>query len=253
MTRRQDELGLTRAGMTWLGPLSHQDSQSTITRTIRASQTSEDRKRRILGPWSAQLAEDFSSWPQHTTAAATTAQLLLQATHPGCDEGDAATIAKRDATQLEWIRTMAAGAICRLYDQRMEAAQEVAGTWAAPALAALATQYGNRMPTNAVIHAVRLIAKNDSRRDSGQPVDTAARFNQILGTGLIRYSVRPNSLLTDLSHMEIAMPSLRRYITEVTEESSPQNMRWATEMAEAAATAAARKPDIRIDEDQDDP
>lgn len=249
VTRRQDELGLTRAGTTWLGPLSTEESRATIARTIRSSQTSEARRQRILESWGEQLASDFSSWLQHTAAAAVTAQHLLQATHPGCDEGDAQTIAGRDAQHLEWVRTMTAGAICRLYDQRVEAASQAAGTWAAPALAALATQHGNRIPAKAVHEAVRLILLNDSSRDDGQKLTTQDGLTQILGTGLIRYSVQPDTLLTDLGYMEFAMPSLRRYITEVTANSNPQEMAWAEEMAENATLAAARKPKMDTDDD----
>lgn len=238
LTRREDELGLTRAGTTWLGPLTREQAETVILRTIMATETTSEREHRVGHTWAKQLSNEFSSWPQHTAAAARVTRLLLQATDPDADSGTAEEIATRDAKHLEWARTMTAEQVARLYDARLGAATEAIGAWGAPAVIALANRHGGRLPMDATLETIRIAMMNDRRSAIGTVVEPGEGLMQLMGAGVLRTALAADGVSSDEYHLEIAMPSLQRYATEKIQVTAPDVMRKAEQMADAGTEAA---------------
>lgn len=233
LARSEDELGLTRAGTTWLGPLALEDSALAIAKAINSTRISSERKRRVREPWSAQLSGDFSTWAQHTAAAMAVVRDLLEATDRGKSEGTKAQVRARDAEQLEWARTMTARAVVDLYSRRMDASEKATTGWTAPIMAALSRLHNKRIPKEVVYEALATISAHDRRRRGNRRLSVDEMLRRTMHTGVLRYAVGELDLTTDTEYLELGMPSLGRYVYEKLDQEVPGKMKKAEQRARA--------------------
>lgn len=156
-----DGLGLSRADIVWMRPLTRAHAETIVRYEIK--QVGEEAlggelRTEVLDYWPKVLASSFEPWPQHAAVAGVTAATMLEE-RPQADQA-----ARRE--QLEWVRTAAAEQIVELYTERLSDAKKTADPDMPIVLAAMAEQTGGTLPTDAVYDAT---ATMRSRR--GLPVE----------------------------------------------------------------------------------
>lgn len=224
-----DGFGLTRAQVIWLDELNEAQSMAIIGHYISQAHIDGERRARVIDPWTIELARTFTHWPQHAAAAGRFAQLMLERTEPD-------SVDPEERERLDWVRTLTAREIARLYNGRIKAAAKSVPNVDPEAVAALATVSGGRMPRKAVTLTVTA-----GMREIGEAVTAEGIERAITGlkrAGLLRDGEGPIRRDAPPADLRMGVPSLRRYIIETT---PPALMRVA-EVRAASIMAAITEP-----------
>lgn len=237
-----DDLKLSRALTIWLGPPTEQEAEVIIRKTLAQAKTTGDRRARLQREWPPALAKDFHNWMEHTAAAAEIARDVATATEPMAGEREAT--ADEEAQQLEWVRTQAAREIRDLYAERMSSGEKAIGAMGPRRIVALADLTGNQIPMLAVERVIEhCYEETPSVREKPGGITQAKR--ELKEAGFISPADSHSDRDAGWVTARVPMPSLRRYVNEVTR---PAAMVDARKIAREALQGLENDLDVNPDD-----
>lgn len=206
-----DGLGLSRAQVSWLGPLTVESGIQVIRKEIREAEIPEAYRDRVIEQWVTQLNSTFTQWPQHSAAAGMVAAKILRvATAKGFDQDPV-----KDEMLLQYATWCTASIVQRLYDARFRRAQQLSSARAPEYIVALANVTNNRMSEDVVRMTVAEAGKAAKKLLTGK--EESDHIDGLLRAGLLR-PTKPNKgetqTLRDVDSYSMGIPSLQTYITQ---------------------------------------
>lgn len=198
-------LGLTRIDHMRVGALDRTTTWQVMADHAAAHTASLTVRAPIQNRWLLTLANQFHVWPHHTTCAVRAMERALQNMHESWVENGQPAVHWQDHDrELEWVRTVAASGVAKLYDERRQDALVEQGDGLVLDLVLLMAE-----APESIAHR-NCIADLAIRHRPATPTDETEEL--LLHSGLLEPVMTEGDVMTN--YLRIPIPSLATYIRE---------------------------------------